>query len=115
MKKKEIVVLDCGVEVRSEDAGVLFTSMDVGREFAFGIKSDEILDMISYLQTYAYNKSKTSIETQIGGPVNMPAKAEPTPVQKAAMAGVEAGYLRNPSEAKGGRSIPSSAVSVHKG
>ncbi len=109
MKTKEIVVLDCGVEVRAEEQGIIFASHDLSREFAFGLKKDEVVDMIAYLTNYL-----SEMEVK---PVIYPTASVPqlTPVEKAAASGVSAGYLMPPSAVPAkGRAIPQAAVSVHK-
>ena len=121
MKKREIVVLDCGVEVRSDHrTGIVFTAYDPGREFAFCIRQEEIPDMISYLNSYLGSLDADTIKrlfvTGIAGVANKnPAQRELTPVEKAAQAGVTAQVLADPGLAKSGRVVPASAVSVHKG
>lgn len=115
MRKKEIVVLDCGVEVRTEDQGVLFSSMTTDREFAFGIKLEEIPDMVVYLNSYLTDKTATIHKFPSSSLASDVPKRELTSVEKARSVGVEAGSLVPPSAAKGGRVIPQSAVSIHKG
>lgn len=117
MRKKEIVVLDCGVEVRQEDPGVVFTAFDPGREFAFCIKESEIVDMIGYLD--AYIRSKAS---KIGGQLELPlgnissARAPSVSDKIASIGGVTGELLADPRSVKlgAGRAV-TTGVSVHKG
>ena len=114
MKKREIVVLDCGVEIRMDEPGVLFSSMDSGREFAFGIKSHEIDDMIAYL--ISYKSQYPDVKASAIGPKlseDVPHR-QMTPEEKAARTGVLAGSL-SPAGSVKGRVIPAVSVSVHKG
>ncbi len=118
MKKKEIVELDCGVEVRKENVGILFSCMDDRREFAFGLKNEEVPDMITYLQTHLLSISTPGALKPIpmpnydGDHVGM---REMTPVEKAAVTGVTGVVLGSPGmPMKNGRVIPVHAVSIHK-
>lgn len=109
MKKKEILVLDCGVDIREEERGVVFTSFDSGREFAFCLHDGEVADMIVYLRGYMEKKSIIpAVEA-----ASMP-KREMTPIEKAAQAGVQAMNLASSATASG-RVVPAHAVSIHKG
>ncbi len=113
MRRKEIVVLDCGVEVRQEPAGILFTSYDTGREFAFGIRTNEVADMILYLQTYIEAVPKDEVRaSSLAGDVSA---RERTVEEKVAQKGLQGGYLMPPGAATGkGRVVPMASVSVHK-
>lgn len=113
MKKKEIVVLDCGVECRQEIPGIVFTAFDPGREFAFCIKAEEIPDMVNYMTTYLASFTTKKDDFQI--PLPFPRPKEHTPIEKAAQAGVTGTLLADPRSATGGRIIPATAVSVHQG
>lgn len=109
MKKKEIVVLDCGVELRQEDQGILFTCSDPGREFNFGIKMDEVGDFMVYMHEYLASKAMKMPEP----PTYSASQKEMTPVEKAARQGVR-GESLSASLPGTGRVIQASAVSIHK-
>ena len=118
MKRKEIVVLDCGVDVRQEEPGIIFTAFDPGREFAFVLKAQEVGDMIRYLNDYISKQGdKVNEDFQLtlpGG--HVATRREPTVNEKAAMAGVVGKVLADPSSIPANaRHIPASAVSIHKG
>ena len=116
MKRKEIVVLDSGVEMREVDGGVLVNSYDMG----FRIGDDEIIELIQY-----FNNHLSKLSVKVTGP-EYPGKAwageaqaapvrEMTPAEKAARVGVTAAPLMPPSAAGGmkGRVVPAQSVSVH--
>ena len=123
MKKKEIVVLDCGVEVRQEDPGIVFSAYDPGREFAFCLKPTEIVDMISYLDSYLRNMAMKSPQPTVEQErekrqlVLPSVDAKATVSEKvASIGGITGELLADPRSVKpgAGRAIKT-GVSIHQG
>ena len=118
MKRKEIVVLECGTEMRTIENGIHFTSS--GRDFF--VNNDEVVELIQYLTNYLNllgNKPTITGPEYIGknwvGEAQAAPVREMTPAEKAARVGVTAAPLMPPSAASGmkGRVVPAQSVSVH--
>ncbi len=53
MKSKTVAALNCGVELRDDDRGIMFVGADAsGRDFGFPLFAEEIDDLIGYLNDY---------------------------------------------------------------